>query len=81
MIENEKKKKASLHRHSKLFNDDKRFPINVKILRDCFGDPTGRKVAETVLINELSINQTMNGKKEWSYIKLKKLSTSTDNGI
>ena len=75
-----KDEKSPLHRHSQIFHDNKRFPINVRILRECFGDPTGRKIAEAVLINELSTDQTMNGKKEWSYIKLNKLSTYADNG-
>ena len=49
--------------------------MRVKILKNCFGDPTTRKITESVLIDELTTEQTMNGKAEWTYIKLNKLST------
>ena len=68
--------KSPLHRHSQLFHDGKRFPVSVKILRKCFGDPTGRKITEAVLIDELSSDETMNGKNEWTYVNLNKVSTS-----
>ena len=67
--------KSPLHRHSQLFHDGKRFPLSIKILKKCYGNPTGRKIAEAVLIDELSSNQTMKGKSEWTYVKLNKVST------
>ena len=67
--------KRPLHRHSQLFHNGKRFPLSIKILKKYYGDPTGRKIAEAVLIDELSSNLTMNGKSEWTYVKLNKVST------
>ena len=62
-----------LYRHSQLYHQGKRFPVGVKILKNCFGDPTTRRISEAVLIDELSANETMNGKNEWTYIKLNKI--------
>ena len=65
---------SPLFRHSQLHHQGKKFPVRVKILKNCFGDPTTRKITEAVLIDELSSNDTMNGKNEWTYVKLNKLS-------
>ena len=43
-------------------------------MKNCFGDPTTRRITEAVLIDELTTSQTMNGKNEWTYIKLNKVS-------
>ena len=51
--------------------------MSVQILKNCFGDPTTRKITEAVLIDELSKTETMNGKNEWSYVKLNKVSLQT----
>ena len=59
-----------------MFHGRKTFPISVKVLERCFGDATRRKITEAVLIDELSNDQTMNGKTEWRYVKLNKLSTT-----
>ena len=57
----------------------------MKILKKCFSDPTGRKITEAVFIDELTTTETMNGKKEWSYVKLNKLpllaTVSTDGNV
>ena len=45
----------------------------LKILKNCFGDPITRRISEAVLIDELSADETMNGKNEWTYIKLNKI--------
>ena len=63
-----------LYRHSQLYHQGNRFPVGVRILSNCFGDPTTRRITESVLIDELSSEETMNGKNEWTYIKLNKLS-------
>ena len=63
-----------LYRHSLLYHQGNKFPVRVKILKSCFGDPTTRRITEAVLIDELTSNQTMNGKNEWTYVKLNKLS-------
>ena len=67
------KPKTPLCRHKELFHPNENFDITVKILAKCFGKPTRRKITEAVLIDELSDNQTMNNKKEWTYTKLNKL--------
>ena len=67
------KPKTPLCRHKELFHPNEDFSISVKILAKCFGKPTRRKITEAVLIDELSDNQTMNSKKEWTYTKLNKL--------
>ena len=48
--------------------------MKVKILKNCFGDPTTRRITEAVLIDELTSEDTMNAKNEWTYVKLNKLS-------
>ena len=67
---------SPLHRHSELFHGGNTFPVSIKILDRCFGDATRRKITEAVFIDELSNDQTMNGKAEWTYVKLNKLSTT-----
>ena len=66
-----------LYRHSQLYHGGGTFPVSVQILKNCFGDPTTRKITEAVLIDELSKTETMNGKNEWSYVKLNKVSLQT----
>ena len=44
-------------------------------MKKCFGDATERKITEAVLIDKLSATETMNGKNEWTYVKLSKVST------
>ena len=65
---------SPLHRHSQLFHEGKTFPVSIKVLKKCYGDQTGRRIAEAVLIDKLSSDETMNGRNEWTYIKLNKLS-------
>ena len=45
----------------------------MKILKQCYGDATKRQIAEAVLIDELTEEETMNSKNEWNYINLKKI--------
>ena len=75
-----KEEKCPLFRHSQLYHNGNSFPVSVKILRKCYGDPTGRKITEAVLIDELTTEETMNGKKEWSYVKLNKVSMIRTDG-
>ena len=63
-----------LYQHSQLYHEGRDFPVSVKILKNCYGDPTTRRITEAVLIDELSAAETMNGKNEWTYVKLNKLS-------
>ena len=69
-----KDSKCPLYRHSQLYHNGERFRVGVKILRNCFGDPTTRRITEAVLIDELSAEEAMNAKNEWTYVKLNKLS-------
>ena len=62
-----------LYRHSQIYHNNNNFPVKVKILKTCFGDPTLRHITEAVLIDELSGDQTINNKNEWTYVKLNKL--------
>ena len=66
-----------LYRHSQLYHNGRRFSVSIKILKTCFGDPTTRRITESVLIDELTAAETMNGKNEWTYIKLNKLSVQS----
>ena len=66
----EKKDKNALFEHSKKFHSNQNFGVDVKILSKCFGEPTTRMITEAVLINELSEEETLNSKNEWTYVKL-----------
>ena len=71
-----KESSSPLYRHSQLFHNGNKFPVSIKLLKQCFGDATRRKITESVLIDKLSSSETMNGKNEWTYIKLNKISAS-----
>ena len=49
------------------------FKVGVKILKSCFGNSETRRITEAVLIDELTAEETMNAKNEWTYIKLNKI--------
>ena len=51
-------------------HDGQEFQLNIKIISRCFGKPTTRLITEAVLINELGDDETLNSRKEWSYVKL-----------
>ena len=56
--------------NAQLYHNGGGFRVEVKILKNCFGDLTTRRISEAVLIDELSANETMNAKSEWTYDKL-----------
>ena len=64
---------SPLYKHEQLYHDGIVFPVNMKITKRCFGDPMKRQIAEAVLIDELTDEQTMKSKNEWSYIRLAKV--------
>ena len=72
-----KDSKFPLFRHSELYHEGREFPVSVKVLRNCFGDPTTRRITESILIDELSAGETMYAKGEWTYIKLNKITMQT----
>ena len=62
-----------LMRHSELYHDGERFDVEVKVEAKCGGKPSKRLITEAVMIDELGGDETMNGKNEWSYVKLRKV--------
>ena len=65
-----------LFSHSRLYHGGQRFEFGVKVLRNCYGKPSRRMITEAVLINELSDTETMNSRKEWSFVELDKVMTA-----
>ena len=66
----EKKEDSVLFQHSEKYHDGQEFQINIKIISRCFGKPTTRLITEAIFINELGDDETLNSRKEWSYVKL-----------
>ena len=64
---------SPLYKHAQLYHDGREFPVNIKMMKRCFGEPTKRQISEAVLIDELTDEQAMNSKNEWSYIRLAKV--------
>ena len=62
-----------LWRHSQLYHEGRDFEVDVSILAKCYGKPSRRKITEAVLIDQLPEEESMNSKKEWSYVKLSKV--------
>jgi hypothetical protein len=72
----DKKEGSVLFEHSKKYHGGRDFEVEVTILARCFGQPTTRMITEAVLIDELSDQETMNAKTEWTYVKLPKATIS-----
>ena len=68
-----KSDKSPLRKHSLLFHEGKKFELDVKVRSKCFGKPARRMITESVLIEDLKEGETMNNRKEWSYVRLKKI--------
>ena len=66
----DKKEKAVLYEHSKQYHESQEFNMKVSIISRCFGEPTTRLITEAILINQLSDEETLNSKTEWTYVKL-----------
>jgi len=62
-----------LYRHQELFHPDGEFDFEVRVLSKCFGKPTRRMITEAVKIGELKDDESMNSKREWTYIALDKI--------
>ena len=65
--------RCPLWRHSIEHHERKQFEFEIAIESECFGKPTKRMITEAILIDEMPNNKTMNNKKEWSYVKLNKV--------
>ena len=62
-----------LQRHANLYHGGGHFVAELKVLAKCYGKPSRRLITESVYIDELTDDMTMNGKGEWSYVKLAKV--------
>ena len=60
-------------RHSQLFHQGGDFDIEGKVTDKSFGMPSRRMITESVMIEQLGENETMNSKQEWTYVKLNKV--------
>ena len=69
----EESRENPLYRHSVDCHQGRQFRINVRVVDKQFGRPSNRLISEAVRIYELDGMKAMNGKSEWSYIKLDKL--------
>ena len=69
----DKNEKSPLWRHSELYHEGQDFDLDVRVTDKSFGKPSGRMIAESVLIEQLGENETMNSKREWTYAKLDKV--------
>ena len=65
--------KKPVKRHSELFHGGRVVEMGCKVLSQCYGKPTRRMIHEAVLIDELKEGETMNSRREWSYVKLNKV--------
>ena len=64
------KEGSVLFEHFKQYHGGEHCEIEVSILSRCFGEPSTRLITEAVLINELTDQETLNSKSEWTYVKL-----------
>ena len=65
-----RREKSMLLQHSQEFHDNNYFTTKISIIARCFGEPTTRMSTEAVHIKQLSNEDTLNSKSEWTYIKL-----------
>ena len=70
----EKKDKAVLWEHSKKYHNEERFTFEISVKSKCFGEPTTRMITEAVLIDQLTDEETLNSRHEWTYVKLPRAS-------
>ena len=66
-------RKSPLVKHQELYHPNENFEVDARVLYKCFGKPTRRLITESVLIGELSNEETMNNKREWTYTQLDKI--------
>ena len=80
-IEAWKKKddECPLQRHANLYHGGGHFVAELQVLAECYGKPSRRLITESVYIDELDDTMTMNGKSEWSYVKLAKVHVHGQN--
>ena len=59
--------------HSREHHNSGTFPVEIKILNRCFGKPTRRKITEAVLIQAMKIEESMNNKNEYGFVRIPKV--------
>ena len=67
---NKADEKSILWKHALKHHNGEKYPIEIKIDSQCFGQPTRRLITEAVLISKMDCSESMNGKEEWSYYKI-----------
>ena len=68
-----KSENSPLWRHSELYHQGEDFELEVTVTDKSFGKPSRRLITESVLIEQLGADETMNSKREWSYAKINKV--------
>ena len=68
-----KDEKNPLWRHAEDCHEGEWFDMEIKVTDRCFGKPSKRTITEAVRIGEVETKDAMNGKQEWSYIRLDKV--------
>lgn len=64
---------SPLWKHDELCHQGQGFDLEVKVKDRNFGKPTRRLMTEGVRIENLRVENAMNGKKEWTYVQLNKV--------
>ena len=65
--------KCPLQKHSVLYHGKRKFEFNVDVVSRCYGKPSRRMISEAVHIDQLTDEETMNSRQEWSYLTLNKV--------
>ena len=64
---------SPLWRHSELYHDGQEFELEVQVTDKSLEKSSRRMIVEPVMIEQLGREETMNSKKEWTYVKLNKV--------
>ena len=68
-----KSERSPLWRHSVVYHEGRDFNLDVRVTDKSFGKPSRRMISESVVIENLKDSETMNSKREWTYVKLNKV--------
>ena len=71
-----KGEKSPLWKHAEEYHEGQWFDIEVLVTDRNFGKPSRRMITEAVRINGLDDDKAMNGKCEWTYMRLDKVQVS-----
>ena len=67
---------SCLHKHSLECHEGGVFQLDLKLVARCYGAPTTRMITESVHIEELPEENSMNAKSEWTYVRLPRVVVS-----